>query len=545
MRRKPTRFSTPSTQLRPTKNDFTKLREKFGKIEYGHGSRTVSEIYSVKKPGDEPAKVVADTRYIREFAVTKDGKKIAMVSAFDDSVQKSEGESRVDVREDGKVTTPADGRLPREGREVRTRGSIISRGRRMVAASLSAVFTTPIRQKSLSVEWKEEKWAMKRLSWEQPGQPDDTIHVHGYGSPLMWLDNFMIAFLGDVKGRTRVLLAYPEVGGFEARLPRMGTTPSISCDQIQHFFVYVGDTAGANEPTGKFPCLHTESQNREHNRTRRSQSTHEGLEASQRQAHHLESTGRRERRWTTGTPFTAGRKATSRCRWSSRFTADPPPLATTTSASTRTTAGSTSLPPGTHVLCPNYRGSTGYGDKFVTDLIGNENDIEVKDIIAGIQHLIKEGIADPERIAVMGWGNGGYLTNCPITLKDPPVKIKAASSGAGILDTVAEWGFNDEPAYPIVFKKGPPWEQPDIYKKTSPTYGIGNVTTPTLIHVGGGDERCLPGHSKMLYRALKEYQKVPTQLNVYPGQPHGLGTLSFRTAKMEWDLAWFEKYLKK
>ena len=122
------------------------------------------------------------------------------------------------------------------------------------------------------------------------------------------------------------------------------------------------------------------------------------------------------------------------------------------------------------VLCPNYRGSTGYGDKFVTDLIGNENDIEVKDILAGIQHLIKEGIADPERIAVMGWSNGGYLTNCLITLKDPPVKIKAAVSGAGIVDTVAEWGFNDEPAYPMVFKKGLPWETPEIYQKTSPTY---------------------------------------------------------------------------
>lgn len=197
------------------------------------------------------------------------------------------------------------------------------------------------------------------------------------------------------------------------------------------------------------------------------------------------------------------------------------------------------------VLCPNYRGSTGYGDKFLTDLVGNENDIEVKDIIAGIQHLIKEGIADPERIAVMGWSNGGYLTNCLIALKNPAVKIKAASSGAGILDTVAEWGFNDEPAYPMVFKKGPPWEQPELYKKSSPIYGIGNVTTPTLIHVGGNDVRCPPGHSRMLYRALKEYKNVPTQLCEYPGQPHGLGTLTFRTAKMEWDLAWFEKYLKK
>jgi len=193
---------------------------------------------------------------------------------------------------------------------------------------------------------------------------------------------------------------------------------------------------------------------------------------------------------------------------------------------------------------PNYRGSTGYGDKFVTDLIGHENDIEVKDILAGIQHLIKEGIADPERIGVMGWSNGGYLTNCLITLKDSPVKFKAASSGAGILDTVAEWGFNDEPAYAMVFKKGLPWEQPDLYRKTSPTYGIGNVTTPTLIHVGANDERCPPGHSKMLYRALKEYKKVPTELIVYPNQPHGLQKLSYRKAKMEWDLAWFDKYVK-
>jgi dipeptidyl aminopeptidase/acylaminoacyl peptidase len=196
------------------------------------------------------------------------------------------------------------------------------------------------------------------------------------------------------------------------------------------------------------------------------------------------------------------------------------------------------------VLCPNYRGSTGYGDKFVTDLIGNENDVEVKDILAGIQYLVKEGIADPDKVAVMGWSNGGYLTNCLITRKDPPVRFKAASSGAGIVDTVAEWGFNDEPAYPWVFKKGHPWETPEVYRKTSPTYGLGNVKTPTLIHVGGGDERCPPGHSRMLFRAIKEYQKVPCELCVYPGEPHGLTKLSNRTAKMEWDLAWFDKYVK-
>jgi dipeptidyl aminopeptidase/acylaminoacyl peptidase len=95
-----------------------------------------------------------------------------------------------------------------------------------------------------------------------------------------------------------------------------------------------------------------------------------------------------------------------------------------------------------------------------------------------------------------------------------------------------------------VFKRGLPWETPDAYRKASPVYGLGNVTTPTLIHVGGNDERCPPGHSRTLFRALHEYRKVPTELVVYPNEPHGLSKLSHRKAKMEWDLAWFDKYLK-
>src|SRR5262249_18055777 len=186
----------------------------------------------------------------------------------------------------------------------------------------------------------------------------------------------------------------------------------------------------------------------------------------------------------------------------------------------------------------------GYGDKFTADLIGHENDLDVKDLLSGIEHLVHDGIADPERIGVMGWSNGGYLTNWLITLKDPPVKIRAASSGAGILDPVGGGGFNDEPAYPMAFTKGLPWERPNEYKKASPTYGLGNVTAPTLIHVGGSDERCPPGHSRMLYRALKEFRKVPAELVVYPGEPHGLGKMTNRKAKMEWDLAWFDRYVK-
>ncbi len=107
-----------------------------------------------------------------------------------------------------------------------------------------------------------------------------------------------------------------------------------------------------------------------------------------------------------------------------------------------------------------------------------------------------------------------------------------------------EFGSNDEPAYTIAFKRGFPWSNPEGYHRASPTYYLQNIRTPTLIHVGGNDERCPPGHSRMLYRALKEYVKVPTELLVYPGEAHGLMKYKNRKAKMEWDLAWFNKYVR-
>jgi dipeptidyl aminopeptidase/acylaminoacyl peptidase len=203
--------------------------------------------------------------------------------------------------------------------------------------------------------------------------------------------------------------------------------------------------------------------------------------------------------------------------------------------------GRTLLPArGYAVLCPNYRGSTGYGDKFTTDLIGRENDLDVEDILKGVDAMVERGIADPDKLAVSGWSNGGYLTNCIITKTN---RFKAAISGAGIVDAVMEWGSNDEPAYTMVFKQGLPWTNAAQYHKASPTYDLGKVRTPTLIHVGANDERCPPGQSKMLYRALKEYLHVPTELIVYPGEGHGISKMRNRRAKMEWDLAWLDRYV--
>jgi len=203
--------------------------------------------------------------------------------------------------------------------------------------------------------------------------------------------------------------------------------------------------------------------------------------------------------------------------------------------------GRTLLPAkGYAVFCPNYRGSTGYGDDFLQQLIGRENDIEVADILAGVDHLVAAGIADPDKLGVSGWSNGGYLTNCLIART---TRFKAASSGAGVFDFAMQWGLEDTPGHVINYAQGLPWDKADEYRRGSPLYAADKITTPTLIHVGAGDERVPAAHSRTLYRALKFYRNVPSELVIYPGAGHGLNTYPHRKAKLEWDLAWYERYI--
>jgi dipeptidyl aminopeptidase/acylaminoacyl peptidase len=507
------------------KDDFSALRSKY-KAEYGHGTRKVSEVHRLDLQSWRTEKLIAEGRYVREFAVTQDGKRIAMVSCIDDTVIKSEGESRVDIWEDGKVVTPptdvyrAKAASPHAWLESLAWNPD---GTRLAFCAIFDAYPAELIVAMLS----GNKWRTERL--DRPGER----HIFGYGSPLRWRTQDTLVFLAEDWGAVQ-LHASKEVG------PE-GTTVLAGSGFVNFDLGPDGTVAFIEGGENVLPGLHFYKDT---------------------SLTHLVAPNPQSRCWRL--------PITHRLIWlddkadriqgiielpSDYKKGDKLPLVVGLHGGpTTSTKAELSYDPhngrlyfaahGYAAFFPNYRGSTGYGDKFVTDLIGRENDIEVKDILAGIQHLIKEGIADPDRIGVMGWSNGGYLTNCLIALKDSPVKFKAASSGAGIMDTEAQWGFNDEPAYMAVFKKGLPWEVPEAYRKASPIYGLGNVTTPTLIHVGGNDERCPPGHSKMLYRALKEYRKVPTELVVYPNQPHGLTKLSNRLAKMEWDLAWFDKYVK-
>ncbi len=516
-------------------DDFSAIRKKFDKIEYGHGSRTVSVLMSIRNPGSIPKLIVNDKRYIREFAVTADGKKVAMVTAIDDTVIKSEGESRVDVWEDGKITTPPTDVYRKKAASPYAWLEGLAwnpDGTRFAFCAIFDAYPAEI----IIGELKGANWSTKKL------KRNEGFQVRGYGSPLQWRSSEFVTYLGDKDGSVGIVE--------HSVVEREWRSESYNPGAV--VYAYAPYPSDNEEKSGSGVSVVGSGENFPKLYLRRNKK--EPLVDPNPHTESWKFPTVEHVTWKAPDGVSVGGPLELPHGWKKGD--KPLPLVVAIHGGPTTASYNDQrfdphngrlyfAAKGYAVLCPNYRGSTGYGDKFVTDLVGNENDIEVKDIVAGIQHLIKEGIADPERIAVMGWSNGGYLTNCLIAMKNPAVKIKAASSGAGILDTVAEWGFNDEPAYPIVFKKGLPWEQPDIYRKTSPIYGIGNVTTPTLIHVGGNDDRCPPGHSRMLYRALKEYKKVPTELCVYPGQPHGLGTLSFRTAKMEWDLAWFEKYLKK
>jgi dipeptidyl aminopeptidase/acylaminoacyl peptidase len=193
------------------------------------------------------------------------------------------------------------------------------------------------------------------------------------------------------------------------------------------------------------------------------------------------------------------------------------------------------------VLRPNYRGSIGYGDRFLTDLVGKECEIEHADITAGVDAMLARGFGDPARMAVMGWSNGGYLTACAITRDS---RYKAGIVGAGVVDQVLQWVTEDTPGHVLNFMDGKlPWEPGDAYDRASPLLQADKIVAATLIHVGEKDPRVPAVHAQALFRALDVYRQHPVELVVYPGAGHGLRKVSQIEAKMAWDVAWLDRWV--
>ncbi len=194
------------------------------------------------------------------------------------------------------------------------------------------------------------------------------------------------------------------------------------------------------------------------------------------------------------------------------------------------------------VLKPNYRGSTGYGDAFLRDMVGSYFKNSHLDVMAGVDHLIALGIADGDRMAKMGWSGGGHMTNKIITFTN---RFKAAASGAGAANWISMYAQSDVRIYRTPWFGGTPWQKDapiDLYWEHSPLKDVAKVTTPTLFLVGEEDVRVPMPQSVEMHRALLS-NGVPTHLYVAPREPHGWQELRHELFKVNVELGWFEQWV--
>jgi dipeptidyl aminopeptidase/acylaminoacyl peptidase len=191
------------------------------------------------------------------------------------------------------------------------------------------------------------------------------------------------------------------------------------------------------------------------------------------------------------------------------------------------------------VFEPNYRGSTGYGDKFALQIIPEIVSRPGKDILAGVDALVKDGIADANQLTIGGYSYGGYMTNWLIT---QTTRFKAAVTGAGAVEHVANWGNDDTTFDDAYFLGGLPWETPDRYRSEGAIYQLNKVRTPTHMVAGADDVRVAVAEDYLLDRALHELG-VPSDLLIFPGEGHSLNKNPWHgKIKVREELKWLIRY---
>ena len=193
------------------------------------------------------------------------------------------------------------------------------------------------------------------------------------------------------------------------------------------------------------------------------------------------------------------------------------------------------------VLRPNYRGSTNYGQQHKNDIVGNYFAPGYDDIITGVDHLIAQGIADPDRMGALGWSAGGHWSNWILVTTD---RFKAISSGAGTSNWISMYAQSDvqrNRQYYLGDKL--PYDDFDAYWNQSPLKYIKNAKTPTMIHVVEGDPRVPSPQSVELHMALKQLG-VPTELFMYPGNTHGIPDPRNQLVKAVAEMAWMDYYVR-
>jgi dipeptidyl aminopeptidase/acylaminoacyl peptidase len=194
---------------------------------------------------------------------------------------------------------------------------------------------------------------------------------------------------------------------------------------------------------------------------------------------------------------------------------------------------------GALILQPNYRGSAGYGEAFRALNVRNLGLGDYEDVISGVDALIARGWVDGERIGVMGWSQGGYISAFLTTYSD---RFKAVSVGAGISNWVTYYVNTDIHPFTRQYLGATPWEDAEVYRQTSPMTYIRQAKTPTLIQHGELDRRVPIPNAYELYQGLQD-MGVETRLVVYKDMPHGITKPRLNRQGMQENLAWFNRWI--
>ena len=200
------------------------------------------------------------------------------------------------------------------------------------------------------------------------------------------------------------------------------------------------------------------------------------------------------------------------------------------------------VPRGVLVLEPNYRGSAGYGEKFRALNVRNLGVGDAWDVLTGVDSLIAKGMVDPARVGTMGWSQGGYISAFLAT--HDAARFRTISVGAGISDWMTYYVNTDITPFTRQYLKATPWDDPEIYAKTSPITYIKQAKTPTLIQHGATDQRVPLPNAYELYHGLQD-NHVPTKLIVYQGfggVGHGPSKPKSNRATMDHNVEWFDQY---
>jgi len=193
------------------------------------------------------------------------------------------------------------------------------------------------------------------------------------------------------------------------------------------------------------------------------------------------------------------------------------------------------------VLKPNYRGSTNYGEKHKTDIVGDYFRLGYDDIMTGVNSLIAQGLVDSTKMGVLGWSAGGHWSNWILTHTN---RFKAISSGAGTTNWISMYAQSDvQRNRQFYLGNKLPYDNFDAYWNQSPIKYIKNAKTPTMIHVVDGDPRVPRPQSEELFMALRQLG-VPTEFYVYPGNTHGIPDPRNQYAKSVSEMAWMDYYVR-